>query len=665
MITITRIPPVALFAMVSLFAAPAQAASTSLKVMSLFSNNMVLQRDASDAVWGSAGPGDKIAIKLGDNLVSAVANSTGRWKAILPKMPAGGAFDLAIADNDQKLICHNVTFGEVWLASGQSNMVYALGWDAAYNAADIASSTDPDLRIFTVAQDGALAPKDDVRGSWQPATPNSVKGCSGVAYFYARELRKALGVPVGIIVSAYGATAVETWTSLDAIAADPAYKAEAEKSIGLMAAEPEAERQFPISVAEWQAKHGATDDVNAGEQQGWAKPEFDDSPWATVEIPKNLAGYGLKSGGVVWLRKTFTLPASAASKDFYLGLNWTDQTSITVYFNGVSLGELDPSHRFYHHDLRAHVPKSLIHEGTNTVAIRLMGLVPTAYDWVTTQMMGIPVEDPKSDDNKWKLKIERQFPPQSADDVASLPIAPSQIIRNTETAMYNAMLAPLIPYTIMGTIWYQGESNANNSQQYASRLSLMIADWRKRWALGPFPFYLVQLANYGSQTVTIGPSRVAEVRWAQFQVAKSVAKSGLAVTIDVGEESIHPRNKKTVGQRLALIALANTYGKPVEFSGPLYSGYKIDGASIRISFNHAAGLMSKDGPLKTFQIAGADKKWVTANAKIDGGTVVVSAASIASPVAVRYGWADNPPGCNLYDAAGLPASPFRTDDWKD
>jgi sialate O-acetylesterase len=228
--------------------------------------------------------------------------------------------------------------------------------------------------------------------------------------------------------------------------------------------------------------------------------------------------------------------------------------------------------------------------------------------------------------------------------------------------LFNGMLNPLVPYGIKGAIWYQGESNAGRAAQYQELLSLMITDWRASFAQGDFPFYVVQLANFMGRKPEPGDSGWAALREAQHLTTLTLKNAGLAVAIDIGEEKdIHPRNKQDVGLRLALNALAKDYGKQVVYSGPVYQALKTDGANAVLTFDHVGGgLVAKGDKLTGFAIAGEDKKFVWADAKIVGDTVVVSAASVTKPVAVRYAWADNPE-CSLYNKADLPAVPFRTD----
>ena len=244
------------------------------------------------------------------------------------------------------------------------------------------------------------------------------------------------------------------------------------------------------------------------------------------------------------------------------------------------------------------------------------------------------------------------------------PQAPDAANPNLATVLYNGMIAPLLPFAIKGAIWYQGESNADRAYQYRELLPVMIRDWRQRFGVGDFPFYIVQLAGFTASQPQPRENDWAELREAQAFTARRVRNCGLAVAIDLGEANdIHPKNKRDVGVRLALNALARTYGKKVEYSGPWYKSMKLENGAILLRFEHAgSGLVAKGGMLKGFALAGDDKKFVWADAKIDGQTVVVSSPQVPRPAAVRYGW-DSNPICNLYNGAGLPAVPFRTDDW--
>ena len=636
------------------------AARADVQLPALFADHMVLQRDMAVPVWGQAHAGENVTVSLAGQTKAATPDASGKWMVKLDPLKVGEPLTMTVKGKNT-LTVSDILVGEVWLASGQSNMDYSLGWDVPTNAAAIASANDSQLRYIRAPQKGDLEPQNDFKANWQVATPDSVKGWSAVAFYFARNLREKLGVPVGIVHSSYGGTEAEPWTSREALDSDPMFKAVAEQKIAAMKSFPADAAAFGPKLAAWIAQNGAQDKGNSGLEKGWSKPDFDDAGWKEVQLPNNLTQLEQKGGGVFWYRKTFVLPADA-TKDFNLdmgGLSGSD----TIYFNGTPLVELNPQPAFASDRRTYRVPKELIRAGAaNTIAVRQYALTPNDYFWEPIQNFGLPAADPKSLGNNWKFQVEQSFAPLTADALQSLPKFPTAAIQNTPSALFNAMINPLIPYAMRGAIWYQGESNTSRPLEYRKLLPLLISDWRARWGEGNFPFYIVQLANYGTVQPEPSESNWALLREAQAMTAANVPNSGLATAIDIGESAnIHPKNKLDVGKRLALVALNRTYGQKMEDSGPTYDGMKIEGNAIRLKFTHAMGLMAKDGALKGFAIAGDDRKFVWADAKIDGDSVVVSSPQVAHPSAVRYAWADSPEGANLTNGAGLPAFPFRTD----
>ena len=397
----------------------------------------------------------------------------------------------------------------------------------------------------------------------------------------------------------------------------------------------------------------------------WAAPQFDDSTWQKVSLPASFDNLGLKAGGVICLRKSVTLPVGADAKDFDLYVGWNSSV-FRVYFNGQTLKPNSDLKPFYGDNQYFHVPKGLVRPGaSNVVAIREYGLTGGSGLWIPAEAMGLPA-DPSALNGPWKFRAEQTFPALTPAALAALPSAPTSQIQSTPGALFNAMINPLIPYAVKGCLWYQGESNAGDAGHYQGLLTNLIADWRGRWGEGRFPFEVEQLANYGDAPGRPGDSGVAGIREAQLRVAQTVPATGLAVAIDLGnlDGNIHPADKWDVGRRLSLVALSNAYGKPLVHSGPIYAGMSVQNGTICLKFRHTdGGLVARGGPLQRFAIAGDNKRFVWADAKINGDTVVVSSPQVPQPAAVRYAWADNPQGCNLYNGAGLPASPFRTDDW--
>ena len=564
--------------------------------------------------------------------------------------------------------------GDVWLCSGQSNM--GMDVKGSLNAEEeIASANHPSIRLFAVKHNPALAPTNAVNGEWVQCSTQTVGRFSAAAYFFGRELHKELKIPIGLLHSSVGGTPAEAWTRLEALRTMPALAERAEKEIAQINAQEADNKRFVADRAAWEKKYGVEPPPVAEAARNWADPALDTGDWKTITLPNQWAQLGAKSGGVFWLRRDVNLPESAAGKPFGLGLNWVSEQYDTAFFNGVEVGHAnDKAPDFYNLQRRYNVPGKLVKAGRNVIAVRIVSATERAGMWQWGHMLGVPVVNQTALDNQWLMKTESTFAPLPPEALKSRPKPNNIAFRSVSSALYNGMIAPLIPFAFKGTIWYQGESNAGRAGEYRELLSLMIRDWRAQWGMGEFPFMIQQLVNNGPASDDANArSSWSILREAQVQVAETVPNCGIAVGIELGSAfTIHPPNKQEVGKRLALVALEKTYGQKIESSGPRYSSMKIEGNSIRITFTHAKGLQAKGGTLKRFSISGSDpaspagsavtsKKFVWADAKIEGETIVVSSPHVTQPVAVRYAWLDNPEGCNLYNAAGLPASPFRTD----
>jgi len=546
----------------------AVSARAEVKPAALFSDHMVLQNGMEVPVWGTADPGEKVTVKFLGQTKSASADAGGKWTVRLARLKSGGPFTMTIIGNTNggskgsaagvSIVISDVLVGEVWLGSGQSNMVFNVSntghrpYGLLDEKQEIADANYPQVRMFTVADTKSLTPQADVKGEWKVCSPATVADFSAIGYLFARDLNQALKVPVGIILSAYGASTAEAWVPREALAADPLLK--------------------PI-----------LDGFDTREAAYKAQPPAAPTPPAaaapappTPEAPPTSPAAGLA-----------VIPGAAG----------------------------------------AAAPRP---------ARRARG------------GGGDPVQD-----------------------------------QHQPTVLYNGMIAGVIPYAIRGAIWYQGESILGNPgiPAYGHVMETLVTEWRKRWNEGSFPFYAVQLAALKNNS---NNPRVRE----QQAAILSVPKTGLAVTIDIGDPgNVHPKNKEPLCDRLSRIALANVYGRKMEFSGPVYASMKVEGSAIRLTFTHADGLTthypdglyahvsaadpatgkvaaeipeSNDGPLKWFQIAGTDGKYFDAQATIDRSTVVVRSADVPAPVAVRYAWDNYPYGANLYNSAGLPAVPFRT-----
>ncbi len=645
-----RVDLFALLLAISVAACTPRTPATDVSLPVLFTDHMVLQFDAPIAVWGWAAPNGTIAVSINGQQARTRTGIDSTWRLTLPPMPAGGPHTLAIAGADT-LLLSDVLVGEVWVASGQSNMEWPV--QAASDAeTEIKAAAYPNIRLFKVARSVAFAPQQTSKGEgWHTVTPETIPEFSAVAYFFGRELHHALGIPVGLIETAWGGTPAEAWTSGAALKTLPDFSEQ-------VAANEAAVREGGPTTAEeqraaWLERLKDLDQGYEEDHPRWADADFDDSTWPTMHVPERWENAGLPGyDGAVWFRKTFDLPPAWSGLDLTLNLAMVDDSD-TTWVNGVKVGSTGQynTHRAYT------VPADVLEPGANTIAVRVLDTGGGGGFWGEPENMNMARAG-----KTLSLAGAWAFQPGIASG-SDQPQQPRRM-QNQPTTLYNAMLAPLIPYTIRGAIWYQGESNAGRAYQYRSLFPTMIQDWRNQWDLGDFPFYFVQLANF------MAPQRhpVEADTWPELREAQTMAlrlpNTGQAVIIDIGEaDDIHPRNKQDVGKRLALAALNRTYGQDVVYSGPAYREMTKEAGALRLHFDHiGGGLVARNGVLKGFAIAGADSQFVWAEARIDGATVVVSSPDVADPVAARYAWANNPV-IGLFNKEGLPASPFRTDDW--
>ena len=651
--TCRRIGTAGMLSMVVLAAsAPATA---DVRLPAVIGDNMVLQRDMPVAIWGWAAPDEKVTVKLAGQSRTAKADAKGEWKVTFGPLKAGSLLEMTVAGKNS-ITVRNILVGEVWVCSGQSNMEMSV---AGCNDAkeEIASAKYPAIRLFTVKKKVATIPQPDAAGSggWRECSPKTVGRFSAAGYYFGRHLHKKLGVPVGLIHTSWGGTPAESWTSRPALERVESFKQRLAQSDQAIARYPEAMKEYRKKLAEWQKK---TKQIKAKLQAGqdvkqWPAPALDTKDWKTMKLPQHWEQAGLNIDGAVWFRKQLQLPDAWAGKDLTLSLGPIDDDDVT-FFNGVRIGQTRTWTTFRKYT----VPGKLVKAGRNVIAVRVFdgrgggGIYGKPED-MTLAGGGRSI----SLAGEWLYRVEQVLLPRPRQPSGpNSPWLPS--------GLYNGMLHPLIPYAIRGAIWYQGESNAGRAYQYRELFSAMITDWRKNWGQGDLPFLFVQLANFLPAPAEPADSAWAELREAQL-MALSLPKTGMAVIIDIGEANdIHPKNKQDVGKRLALAARAVAYGQKIVYSGPIYKSMAVEGSKIRLRFDHVGGgLVARGGALKRFAIAGSDRKFVWAEARIDGETVVVYSDKVAKPVAVRYAWADNPEGCNLYNKAGLPASPFRTDTW--
>ena len=634
-----------------------------IKMLPLFSDNMVLQQNTNAPVWGEAKAGKiiKVTTSWNGKTYAVRTGADGCWRIDVATPQAGGPYELTVSGDGKPVVLHGVMIGEVWLCTGQSNMQMPMeGWNIKMNADEIAASASTTgVRLMHVDEAWSNVPTADMpkqKHSWQQCSPETVKSFSAAGYFFGKELAASRGVPVGLIMTCKGGTDIETWMSGKALAEVPGFKDAVDGIEHDTLTAVQHETLFLDQLDRWFAATGRQEgSVSADGSVLWAAPGYDDSHWQLLPEPRKIDEVGYTSfDGVVWYRKTIDIPVSWQGHDLKLELSTIDDMDVT-YFNGHPVGhtEVCPVKRVYT------IPADMVQAGHAVIAVRVLDTGSVGGLRGNGTNMSLSCGDERmSLGGEWRMKLASNLK-----NTAAVPVNP---VNNPfiPTVLYNAMIRPLVPYAVRGAIWYQGENNAPRARQYRDLLPQLIASWRHDWHRD-FPFIIVQLANYMQRKDQPQESEWAELREAQLFTAQTVAGTALAVAIDVGmADDIHPTDKATVGHRLSLAARHVAYSEDVAWSGPLYKSCKIEGSEVRIEFDHTfGGLKARDGgKLRGFAIAGADHQWHWADARIDGNSIVVSASDVYMPLAVRYAWADNP-DCNLVNGAMLPASPFRTDRW--
>ena len=620
--------------------------SAQISLPKVFGDSMVLQRGIKIPVWGNSTPGALIVAKLGNVQATAKANRQGKWQIKFPIFKAGGPYALEIAESgksDSKIQLKGILIGDVWLASGQSNMEWQVQ-QANDASKEIANANYPQIRFLVVEQDKQVKPQSDIlSGKWKVCDSANVKEFSAVAYYFARKIHSDQNVPVGIIQSTWGGTPVEAWTSREMLLTSPISRAKTLSNDTLSLDREDFVQDSLNWIRIWDIVYNPQNNTD----KIVPATEYDAADWTTVEMPNLVKDFGIGwHEGMVWLRKKITLPESLNRKDLTINLGHPEM-NYSLYFNGQEICKnvwnANPTHHYI-------IPANMVKSGENTIAVRIAmlwgggGLNPPAEDiYITDGSSKISLA------GKWLYKkdLETAFP-----KIHNYQYYP--------TVLFNAMINPVIPYGIKGFIWYQGESNAGAAYDYRKLFPMMISDWRQRWHQGNLPFLFVQLANYMKTKPLPSESEWAELREAQTRTL-SQPNTGMACIIDIGEANdIHPKNKQEVGRRLALIANKQVYKKDCIASGPMYKNFRKEGNRIRISFtNNGTSLSTKDGKEVTgFAVAAKDKQFYWAKAIIEGNEVIVYSDKVAEPVAVRYAWADNPE-CNLVNSEGLACCSFQ------
>ena len=625
---------------------------SQVRLPKLISDGMVIQRNEEVKLWGWAAAGENISISFLDSKYQTAANGNGEWYVMLSKQEAGGPYEMQISASNSITIS-DIMIGDVWVCSGQSNMELPMKRVSPIYESEIANSENIYIRQFLVPQkyDFNVPREDFETGSWKAANPENVLDFSAAAYFFAKDLYDKYKVPIGLINASLGGSPAEAWMSEEALKEFPEHYAEAQrfKDSNLIKKIEESDNS---RIQSWYGLLRQKDEGYKNPKKLWFVPKLITKNWNTMKIPGYWADTKLgQVNGVVWFRKKVNIPSSMLGKQAKLILGRIVDAD-SVFINGKFVGTTSYQYPPRRYDIHA----GLLKEGENTIVVRVISNSGRGGFVLDKHYEIIADHDTLDLKGLWQYRLGAEME----------PLASQTFVRWKPLGLYNAMLAPLFNCKIKGVIWYQGESNANRPIEYQKLFPAMILDWRLNFGQGDFPFLFVQLPNYMETKSQPFQSNWALLREAQLK-ALSVQNTGMAVAIDLGEwNDIHPLNKKDVGRRLALAAQKIAYGdNDIVYSGPIYKSMKVDGNKIILSFtNIGSGLIAKGGgELKYFSIAGADKQFVWAKAKIENDKIIAWSDSISAPIAVRYAWADNPERANLYNVEGLPASPFRTDDF--
>lgn len=633
--------------------------SGQVKLPSVIGSHMVLQQESDVPLWGWAKPGEEISLNCSWNnkTVSTIAGVDGKWMIKVKTPSAGGPYTIEISGK-KKTLLEDVLIGEVWLCSGQSNMEMPVrGWPEwggpiDNSAAEVSGANYPNIRLFTVPRSFADEPVSDCKGKWLACSPETIKDFSATGYFFGRELFRNLNIPIGLVFSSWGGTVAEAWMSREFVTKIPRFTTSPGK-LDVQEFKKSRLEEFNEKQAEWSASIGFKPEDKAPE---WALQTSPDHSWKEMKVPSEWSKTEIGEHlGLVDYRLVFRVPEGWVNKDLVLELGPIDEMDVT-WINGKLVGShlmvSDwATNRIYD------VPAGTLQKGDNILALRVANTSGLGGINGKPEMLKIRPKKSKTASQplagNWQVRKAESF-----SNIKPMPDCVDCGEPNLPTVLYNGMIAPIVPFSLRGAIWYQGESNRYDGELYKKIFPGMITNWRHDWNK-EFSFYFVQIAPYNYRD----NYSTGLLREAQEYAMRKLNNTGMVVTMDIGNvKNIHPSNKQEVGKRLALWALAKDYGqKDIVFSGPIYKSFAREGDKIRIWFDYAEGGLKTDGTgLKFFTIAGADHHFVPAKARIEGNTVVVYNEQIDKPTEVRFGW-ESTDVTNLFGPTGLPAGPFRTD----
>lgn len=665
-------------------------ALADIAMPSVFSDHMVLQREMPIAVWGTAKPGSWVEVELSKDRGFKVHmkgvlsdRETGRWSTeFKPISETKGSWTLNVVefdtwDEDKKKLSEktikDVLIGEVWLCGGQSNMEWVIDGIGATQEQK-KSMNHPRMRLIKAPHVVATEPRLDIDAHWEACTPETVGRWSAVGYFFGADLLENLDVPIGLISSNWGGTRIEPWIEREDLARHPTFATRTEALQNAIdeyntMGDDDRVRMARLSE-EVHTRNKATYWKNIlakdpGAENDWMAPSFDDFSWQFMTLPgtweqqdPSLAGFD----GVVWFRKTVEIPSHWAGKELVLTPGRIDDSDRT-YFNGELVGTTTAQHNL----LRSYtIPGNLVEQGRAVLTICVLD--PHGAGGMTGPSMHLSPKGKASDgiDVTGEWRWHKGIATTAAAPVRQATVRNPGMNPQAAGALHDGMIAPFVPYTMRGAIWYQGESNAGQPEEYRKLMPLLIESWREDFGEN-LAFGIVQLAAFKAVSNDPNQGDWALLRDAQLHAVRTVPNTGLAVTTDVGNaKDIHPRNKKAVGDRLAGWALHDVYGvKDAVPSGPIQVKATRDGDSVTVTFDHAQeGLksVSGDGEIGGFALAGENGRFFWAEANVaDKNSVRVWSNDVPDPAIVIYGWQNNPVMADLVNSAGLPASPFRAE----
>lgn len=616
-----------------------------LRFHSLFSNHAVLQRAVPLPFYGAARSRATISVTFAGETLHTVAEESGDWRVEFPSRKAGGPYELSVESEDEICSRSGIFIGEVWVGSGQSNMDWPLCNSSDWET-EIFGARFPEIHLLIVPLRPSLSREADLDASWALCTPATVPLFSAVLYHFARRLLPELNCHIGLIHAAWGGTEALPWASQTAILAEPKLSHAAQQIASV---------KEIASVAPRDVCREIEMDPLVAE---WALADYNHTDWQTMPVPSFWQDQGHLFNGAVWFRHEIEIPKRWAGLQLELKLGMVDDFD-TTYFQGTKVGGIGPENSFAYRTPRFYpIPAELVQSGRAVIAVRV-------FDWMGMGGMVGPAsslrlapatnpEDFLSLHGLWHYKVERAIPlPTAEDKIQGQSVA---------SALFQGMIAPLVQFPVRGILWYQGEADAPRAALYPVILRTLIAGWRAEWAKAELPFYIVQLPCFQTG------SAATDTEWAELREAQAIADVpgvDYITTLDCGDPyDIHPKDKRTVGYRLAALALKELYGKQnVPSCSPRFKRQEKTSAGVKIYFDLVgSALRSADGAaVRGFTMAGADHIFVPAIAEIcEFDTLLLSSAEVPEPQFVRYAWGT---GCdaNLENFEAQPAAPFRTD----